>query len=190
MNRLILTLICGSFLGAMAILAGGTANADKAFYDEFVAKYVKPDSSEAKDIGFAEACNKAKCGHLPRGPEQERIRNAYGKELAKLLKRDTDKENKPKIQAALDKVAQLKASSDDSKSPTFGELIQAGKLPAGAPKTSKHRYRDRRIHKCRSTLRDKACPRFVSFALGFVAPRVDLCRRAGGGTEQALLSLD
>jgi hypothetical protein len=136
MKRLILALICGSSLGAIAILAARTANADKAFYDEFVAKYVKPDSSDAKDIGFAEACNKAKCAICHEG-RNKKNRNAYGKELAKLLKRDTDKEDKPKIQAALDKVAQLKPKSEDSKSPTFGELIQAGKLPAGAPKTSK-----------------------------------------------------
>lgn len=136
MRRIVLATICGSFLGAILILAARTANADKAFRDEFIAKYVKPDSSDTKDKAFAEACDKAKCAICHEG-RSKKDRNAYGKELAKLLKRDTDKENKPKIQAALDKVAQLKLNPDDSKSPTFGELIQAGKLPAGEPKTSK-----------------------------------------------------
>jgi hypothetical protein len=33
----------------------------------------------------------------------------------------------------LDEVAKLKSKADDASSPTFGELIEQGKLPGGEP---------------------------------------------------------
>jgi hypothetical protein len=42
-------------------------------------------------------------------------------------------DNKDKIGEALDKAAQLKSKPGDSSSPTFGDLIKAGKLPGGNP---------------------------------------------------------
>ena len=41
-----------------------------------------------------------------------------------------DKKNKAKIQSALDAVAKLKSKPSDPASPTFGEKIASGKLPA------------------------------------------------------------
>jgi hypothetical protein len=127
---LVLAFAAGTMLACLA-----PAKADKAFRDEFIAKYVKTDSSDSKEKAFADACDKAKCNICHEGPSKKN-RNIYGQALAKFLKRDTDKDNKEKIQAALDKVAAMKANPKDAKSPTFGDLIKAGKLPGGEPKKS------------------------------------------------------
>jgi len=103
--------------------------ADKAFRDRFVAVYVKADSKDAKDKAFAAAVEKAKCAICHEG-KSKKNRNLYGKALAELLTRKTDTENKEKIQAALKKVEKKRADPKNDKSPTFGELIKAGKLPA------------------------------------------------------------
>lgn len=127
---LVVAFATGTMLACLA-----PAKADKTFRDEFIAKYVKADSSDSKEKAFAEACDKAKCTICHEGPNKKN-RNVYGQALAKLLKRDTDTENKEKIQAALNKVAAMKSNSKDPKSPTFGDLIKAGKLPGGEPKKS------------------------------------------------------
>jgi len=115
---------------AILALARVPAKADKAFFDEFVAKYVKPDSTDPKDQAFKATVEKVRCNvcHVGR---VKKNRNAYGQALDKLLDRQADKDNKAKIQAALDTVAKQHSNPDDQKSPTFGELIQQGKLPAG-----------------------------------------------------------
>jgi hypothetical protein len=118
--------------GAWSAIAP-TAKADKGFRDEFIAMYVKADSDKAKDKDFAEACEKAKCTICHVGVKKK-DRNSYGKQLGKLLSRETDAENKEKIRAALTTVAKLKSDPEDEKSPTFGELISRGKLPGAAPK--------------------------------------------------------
>jgi hypothetical protein len=104
------------------------ASADKAFRDEFVAVYVKADGKDAKDKAFAAAVEKAKCNICHAG-KVKKNRNEYGKALAKLLSRETDTEDKEKIQAALKKVEATHSDPKDDKSPTFGDLIRAGKLP-------------------------------------------------------------
>ena len=55
--------------------------------------------------------------------------NAYGKQLAKLLKKGDDKDSK-KILAALKKVFTM-AVDPDVPDITFGPRIHRGKLPAG-----------------------------------------------------------
>ncbi len=130
--------VVGAFAAAALLSSAPPARGDKLFRDEFIAKYVKPDSPEAKDKAFAAACEKAKCNICHEGISKKN-RNTYGKELAKLLKRDTDKDDKPKIRAALDKVGAIKANPKDPKSPTFAELIKAGRLPGGDFKGGKDR---------------------------------------------------
>jgi hypothetical protein len=44
-----------------------------------------------------------------------------------------EKDNK-KIEEALDKVAAAHVDANDDKSPTYGDLIKAGKLPGGEAK--------------------------------------------------------
>ena len=109
-------------------LSVAPAGAMKQFRDGFLAKYVKPDSSDAKEKELAAAVEKAKCFICHEG-ETKKQRNVYGKALEKFLEKK-DKDNKEKIAAAFDKVAEMKADAKDPKAPTFGELIKQGKLPA------------------------------------------------------------
>ncbi len=101
------------------------------FKDEFEAKYVKPDSTEAKDVAFAAAVAEARCTICHAGTSLK-DHNRYGIALAGFLDRRADRDNKEKIQAMLDKVAAMKSNADDDHAPTFGQLIDQGKLPAGA----------------------------------------------------------
>jgi nitrate/TMAO reductase-like tetraheme cytochrome c subunit len=113
-------------VAAMALI-GFTAKpavALKEFKEAFEAKYVKPDSTEANDVALAEAFKKVTCGTCHNG-KTKKVRNEYGKELNKIITK-ADKNDKTKIQDAMDTVAKLKSSSGD----TFGDKISGGKLPA------------------------------------------------------------
>jgi hypothetical protein len=130
MNKVLLRSVCVAVVAiSLFWLADSSAKAMKPFRDEFMAKYVKPDSADAKEKAFAEAVQAAKCNVCHQG-KSKKERNAYGRALNKFLSED-DAENKEKIRAALDKAAAMKSNTDDPKSPTFGELIKAGKLPGG-----------------------------------------------------------
>lgn len=133
MNRTLSTFALGALAAAVLLGSVSSAKADKLFRDEFIAVYVKADSSDAKDKAFAEACETAKCNICHVGFSKKN-RNAYGEALDKLLDRAADKDNKEKIRKALEKVAAMKSDPKDSKSPTFGELLKAGKLPGGDDK--------------------------------------------------------
>jgi len=114
----------------VALAAGGLtreAFAIKQFANEFKAMYVKEGTP------LAAAVDEAKCNvcHLPASKEE---RNAYGHALAERLDKKVDAKNVEKIKKALEEVAAL--SSDPSKpdAPTFGKLIEEGKLPGGPVK--------------------------------------------------------
>jgi CxxC motif-containing protein (DUF1111 family) len=117
-------------VGAIAMLAISSAYARPQFNAEFKAKYIKPDGTE-KEKMLAEAYNKVKCntchGKNEMGKDDKKVRNAYGQALNKLLTKE-DVKNKDKIQKALTEVEEKKAKEDG---PTFGELLNDGKLPAG-----------------------------------------------------------
>ena len=119
------------FLAVLGLIAfsASPAVAVREFKEAFYAKYVKPDSSAANDVALARAFDQASCGVCHASGDDKKIRNDYGKQLAKLLSKK-EKKNKAKIQAALDTVAKLKSKPSDPKSPTFGEKIAHGKLPA------------------------------------------------------------
>ncbi len=121
------------FLAVLSLtgFSASSALAVKEFKDAFQAKYIKPNSNEEKDVALAQAFEQANCSVCHAGGENKRIRNDYGKQLAKLLRKE-DKRNRAKIEAALDAVAKLKSKSADATSPTFGEKIASGKLPATA----------------------------------------------------------
>ena len=134
MKKAFWLLTCGAVVAAILFLSRTpSANAVPEFKNEFVGKYVKADSADAKDKAFADACEKAKCNICHAG-KTKKERNAYGATLGKLLNKETDKENKEKIRASLEKAAGVKSKPDDPKSPTFGELISAGELPGGQSK--------------------------------------------------------
>ena len=118
------------FFGVLGLI-GFTARpaaAVKEFKDAFKAKYVKSDSTDANAAALAAAFDKAGCLTCHAG-EDKKIRNDYGKQLAKLISKK-DKKDTAKIQAAMDTVAKLKSKPSDAASPTFGEKIASGKLPA------------------------------------------------------------
>lgn len=112
-----------------AVGAGKAAFGLHEFKKEFESLYVKADSQDAKDQAFAAAVQDAKC-MICHGAKSKKERNAYGKHLEKLLTED-DGDNKAKIRNALEKVAAQKTDPSKPESPTFGERIRQGKLPAG-----------------------------------------------------------
>ncbi len=148
MKKIGFTLLAGTL--AVAVLASGAAKeatAISAFKSEFFDTYVKEDPSTAQESAFAEAANAStgKCYvcHVNMTAKGEKglgkkIRNNYGRALSEFL----DKENfsserrsaepdkvKAEIQEAFKKVAAMKSNPSDPSSPTFGELIAAGKIP-------------------------------------------------------------
>lgn len=128
-------------LVTLGIAIGGAAQSQAMppFFKEFQGKYVKADSADEKDKAFAVLVTQtAKCNVCHVAGQDKKARNAYGKQLSTLLKKENFKAERLKeeaekcaaeIVAALDAVAAMK--SGDDKSPTFGELIANGKLPAG-----------------------------------------------------------
>jgi hypothetical protein len=131
MRKWVLASVCPVLIACGLVLAAARpARAVKQFRDEFKAKYVKTDSREPKAVSLREAVEQARCNVCHVGDDKEH-RNAYGKALAKLLNRKTDAKNKEKIRQALERVAGMKSDPNNPKSPTFGELIRQGRLPAG-----------------------------------------------------------
>jgi hypothetical protein len=118
----------GLILAAFCLigLTAKPASALKEFKDQFEAKYVKADSTDPNDVKLAAAFKKVSCGTCHVNPQKsKKVRNEYGKELNKIITK-ADKNDKDKIQAAMDTVAKLKSASGV----TFGEKIAGGKLPA------------------------------------------------------------
>jgi hypothetical protein len=107
-----------------------SAHAIPAFNKEFMDKYVKKDPANDSEKALAAAVAKVKCNVCHMGTNKK-MRNDYGKALKGLLDKKTDIKNITKIQAALEKVAGMKSNPDDPSSPTFGELLEKGKLPGG-----------------------------------------------------------
>ncbi len=118
-----------------------SAQAIPAFQKQFWSKYL---GSQADPEYVELVKKKVKCNlcHDPNkrtddGKKSKKFRNSYGEELAKLLDRKQDKKNTEKIAKALDTVANISVDKDDPQSPTFGQLIAQGKLPAGEPPEEK-----------------------------------------------------
>lgn len=121
---------------AFVAIAAPRALAIPQFQAEFVKKYV----NEHEDKEFPALAKKAKCNICHQGKKSKKNFNQYGAELHKLLDRKKDKENKEKINKALETVGKMhsdptergkEAEGKDKKSPTFAALIAAGKLPGG-----------------------------------------------------------
>ena len=108
------------------------------FQKEFVKLYVS-DSEAAKKLtgedeepSFAELATgkKTKCFSCHQGKKSKKNRNSYGAALGKLIGKK-DKKDTKKIVEALEKVAKMHTDAKDDKSPTYADLIKAGKLPGG-----------------------------------------------------------
>ena len=135
-KAMLFALTGGLVAGAMLWGSTPSAFAIKAFSDQFRSKYVKEKPASEKEKKFAEAVDKAKCLVCHQG-KKKKDRNPYGIQLAELLDRKTDKDKAEKIQKAMDKVAKMKLEPKKKDSPTFGDLIAAGKLPGGDPEKAK-----------------------------------------------------
>ena len=115
-------------LAAVALVwSTSTARARPQYKKEFDAVY--------KDSKIAAAAKEAKCNNCHYG-KSKKNRNDYGKALSKHLSKKVYnelKKDKPalakKVRESLQAVLKEKSSSGD----TFGERIEAGKLPGTAP---------------------------------------------------------
>lgn len=108
-------------LGSMAVWNVAPAHAVLPFKKAFETKYVKPDTP------FAAEVKKANCNVCHIGSNKKK-RNPYGMAIDQFIEKG-DKDP-AKIEEALNKAAEIKANPDDPNSPTFGQLIEQGKLPA------------------------------------------------------------
>jgi hypothetical protein len=131
MNKAVLLVLAAALVAGMTL---NTALAIPPFKKEFDEKYVKKDSTDPAEKSLAEAVDKAKClvchGKNDQGKQDTKLRNAYGKALDELLDKKADAKDKEKIVKALDTVAAMKSNPSDPGSPTFGDLLKQGKLPA------------------------------------------------------------
>ncbi|MCG8451140.1 MAG: hypothetical protein MI725_16350 [Pirellulales bacterium] len=105
------------------------------FQKEFYRVY-NIDKKAEQPSDFVKVVLEAKC-HLCHQGKKRKNHNPYGDELAKLLDKKKDKKNPEKIVQALEKVAKLPTNPKDKKSPTYGALIKAGKLPGGSLEEAK-----------------------------------------------------
>jgi len=121
MRKAVLVLMCGCLVFAVSTRP---ASAIKPFFDEFNAKYVKKEGTDAEKE-FAKKVDMVKCA-VCHDPKDKKKRNAYGEALDKLLDKKADAKDKPKIQKSLDTVFDEKVPGKDEK---FGDRIKAGKLP-------------------------------------------------------------
>ena len=115
---------------AVAIVVGASSRpafAIKQFFEEFKTVYVKADTPLAAEV------ETAKCNVCPAGTSKKE-RNAYGNALAELLDKKEDAKNVEKIRASLEKVAGMSSDPAKPDAPTFGALIEQGKLPGGPAK--------------------------------------------------------
>jgi mono/diheme cytochrome c family protein len=136
MRKLSLTVFTGA--AAFVLLANfgaRTASSRPQYAKEFAEHYhAKADSDKAEEKALGEAVAKAKCQVCHEEGNNRKNRNAYGKELAKVFSPPNEKDN-GKIDAAFEKVSEMHIDANDPKSPTYGELIKHGKLPASEAKS-------------------------------------------------------
>ena len=135
MQKLVFILL-GSIVATVGLAQTGFAFPQ--FQKEFVAMYVKEKAAPGKvgaggekEPSFEELATgaKTKCYVCHQG-KKRKDRNPYGLELSNFLTKK-DKKDTEKIVKALKDVAKMHVNAKDKKSPTYGELIEAGKLPGG-----------------------------------------------------------
>ncbi len=137
MQKLVLTLFVSALVASSL---AQPAHAIKQFSKEFMKLY-KVDKESEEKTDFAKAVLEAKCYTCHQG-KKKKHRNRYGAELSKLLDKKKDKKDTKKIIEALEKVAKMPSDAKDKKSPTFGDLIKAGKLPGGSLEDAKKKVED------------------------------------------------
>lgn len=141
MRNFSLMLLVGGFAFATLFhFDAEIANSRQQYAKEFRVHYLTADSTNADQKSLDDAVKGASCNVCHVNGKSKSTRNAYGMELAKLLR---PKEASPefrgetdhqKIDEAFDKIAGMHVDANDPKSPTYGDLIKHGKLPASASK--------------------------------------------------------
>jgi hypothetical protein len=96
------------------------ASAVPPFQKQFYDQYLEGNANAE----FVAEVKKAKCNLCHVG-KKKTDRNAYAKELSKLLDKKKDAKDPAAIKAAMDKVAEMKTGET-----TYGELIKKGDLAA------------------------------------------------------------
>ena len=123
-----LTLI--ALLGLLSTLGVGAPRALATA--QFQAVFLKEYINDHKDKDFSKMVKtKARCHTCHRAKKVGPYHNAFGKHLISLLDPKKDAKDVDKIKAALAKVVTLHSDPKDEKSPTYGELLEQGKLPGG-----------------------------------------------------------
>ena len=99
-----------------------------AFSKVFTKEYVENNS----DKKFAEEAGKApnSCYICHQGKERKN-RNAFGKEVGKLLDKKKDAKNEQKISDSIKKALEMHVDPKDEKSETYMDRVKAGKYPVG-----------------------------------------------------------
>ena len=141
MRKFYLTLFVGGLAGFWMVASAEQAGAVKFFRKGFEARYVGDEPSTDAQKSIAAAVETTKCWVCHVKGQNKKVRNAYGDALSKLLDKDNFKASRreaepdkamAEVQAALEKVEAMKVDPKMDASPTFGDLLKAGKLPAGS----------------------------------------------------------
>lgn len=104
-----------------------SAHARDQYNKGFKERYIDPDSKDPEKKKLDAAFTTAKCGTCHVGTKDKKTRNAYGKELEKILGKN--EKGKDKITKALEEVEKIKLDEKDPKSKTYGDRIKEGLLP-------------------------------------------------------------
>ncbi len=128
MRKIVLMLIVG--LIATSGLAR-PAVAIMSFHKEFIKLYLGENSDPDSDLAKLVKEKKLKCLICHQG-KKKKHHNPYGEHFEALLDKKKDKKDTEKIIAALKKVGAMHSDPNDENSPTYDELIKAGKLPGGS----------------------------------------------------------
>jgi len=125
------------FIGLLFFLGIACAWAEQATaIPQFQRQFLKLYVGDNRDSEFAEQVKRAKCWVCHQGKKRTN-HNPYGIHLVDLLDKKEDMKKPEKIIAALEKVAKLHSDPNDPESPTYEELIKAGKLPGGSLEEAK-----------------------------------------------------
>lgn len=97
------------------------------FQKVFLKHYIE-DHPDEEYVKFVKT--KAKCWVCHQGKKRKN-HNPYGEHLEELLDKKKDAKDEEKIVKALETVGKLPSDPENKESPTYAELIAAGKLPGG-----------------------------------------------------------
>jgi hypothetical protein len=114
----------------VAMLTASSGWAIKEYKSQFEAKYLKSGGSDMQNGALKKSFEKTPCAVCHVGEKKKQL-NAYGQAFRKAFDRKAGKRNAENIQAAFEKVESQRSRPGDPESPTFGEVLKQGKMPAG-----------------------------------------------------------